>query len=91
VSAEGLQFFRDHLRRGDRYAFQFPAGDPSGGVAAQPLIEASSILLLPATRVADPAKADVLLSYGVDPRGLGLPRPSVQLGDQPFYVTRLHG
>ena len=92
IPIDAFNFFRSHLRRGDRYFVSAPAS-----ASFTPGVDRSAALqtfgryyLLPAIAVTTPAQATVVLSVGQDPHSLGLPlADAVQDGSNPFWVARL--
>ena len=89
VDSQAFDFFRSHLRKGDRFFLQVPLGtdeniDELGAAEA-----ASSFYLLPAVRTTDPRAATVVLSYQADPRTLGIRFARlVRDGRRPYVVSR---
>lgn len=92
IPIDAFNFFRSHLRRGDRYFVSAPAS-----ASFTPGVDRSATLqtfgryyLLPAIAVTTPGQATVVLSVGQDPKSLGLPLADVvQDGSNPFWVARV--
>lgn len=71
--AQAFDFYRDHLRRHDRYFIQTPAGLPWGSIDQGTAVrQYAAFWLLPSVQVEDPSQANVVLSYGASPTALGL-------------------
>ena len=74
LPVDAFDYFRAALRRGDRYYLAVEPGAFTAGVSRE---QAGRIFgryyLLPAVQVDTPAKADVVLTVGVDPHALGVP------------------
>lgn len=67
------------LARGDRYFVHTPPGDARVFVDEGTVVRTyAAYALLPAVQVADPADADVVVSYGAAPEDLRLPFSSVE-------------
>jgi hypothetical protein len=80
VSAQSFLF--DHLRRDDRYYVQVQPGTFFTGVDLPTAVRTfARFSLLPAVAVTDPADADVVISFGADPRQLGLRYSSIARAD----------
>jgi hypothetical protein len=92
IPIDAFNFFRSHLRRGDRFYVNAP---PSASFT--PGVDRSAALqtfgryyLLPAIAVTTPAQATVVLSVGEDPKTLGIVFGGVvQDGSNPFWVARV--
>lgn len=75
-------FFAARLRRGERYYIQVPPGRYFTGVDLPTAVRTfARFELLPAIWVADPHRADVVLSLGDDPAKLGLRYSKVERSD----------
>jgi len=92
IPIDAFNFFRSHLRRGDRYYVDAPRT-----ASFTPGVDRSAVLqtfgryyLLPAIAVTTPAQATVVLSVGEDPKTLGIPFVEVvQDGSNPFWIARV--
>jgi hypothetical protein len=85
-----FEFYRDRLRRGDRYYFHV-IQEPYGTADLPTTVKAyGRYFFLPAILVDDPQEATVVLGWRLNPNDLGLPYESFeQAGDQPHYVARV--
>ncbi|MEP6977907.1 MAG: hypothetical protein ABI948_07610 [Thermoleophilia bacterium] len=92
IPIDAFNFFRAHLRRGDRYYVSAPSS-----ASFTPGVDRSAALqtfgryyLLPAIAVTTPGQATVVLSVGTDPKTLGIPfADDIQDGTNPFWVARV--
>lgn len=85
-----FDFYRDRLRRDDRYFFLVPPG--RFGTIDKPTAVKTfgRFYLLPAVLVDDPLRATVILSWDIDPRALGLPYTHLdEAGKQIIFVARI--
>lgn len=85
-----FDWYRDHLRPGDRYFLQVRQG-AFGSVDYPTAVRTfGRFYLLPATFVQDPLHATVILSWDDDPHALGLPYTRVdRAGRQLVWAARL--
>jgi len=88
LPVDAFDFFRSHLREGDRY---FVAAEPknfqTGVDAAQATRIFSRYYLLPAIQVADAARADFVVTVGLDPHTAGVPLARVwKFGGGQYFV-----
>ena len=90
LSVDVFDFYRDRLRRGDRYFLQVQPG--AFGNIDKPTAVATfgRFYLLPAVLVDDLLRATVVLSWDADPRALGLPYSRIdEAGKQMIFVARI--
>jgi hypothetical protein len=74
LPVDAFDFFRSHLRKGDRYFVAAEPGSFQTGVdRAQAARIFSRYYLLPSIQVAEPRRADFVLTVGLDPHTLGVP------------------
>jgi hypothetical protein len=74
LPVDAFDFFRSHLREGDRYFIAAKPGRFQAGVdRAQATRIFSRYYLLPSIQVAEPQRADFVLTVGLDPRTFGVP------------------
>jgi hypothetical protein len=88
LPVDAFEFFRSHLRKGDRYVVVAePKNFQTGVDAAQATRVFSRYFLLPAIQVADPADADFVISVGLDPHSAGVPLARVwKFGGGQYFV-----
>lgn len=88
LPVDAFEFFRSHLRKGDTYVVEAePKGFQTGVDAAQATRIFSRYYLLPAIQVADPARADFVISVGLDPHSAGVPLARVwKFGGGQYFV-----
>jgi hypothetical protein len=88
LPVDAFEFFRSHLRKGDTYVVVArPKNFQTGVDAAQATRIFSRYYLLPAIQVADPAKADFVISVGLDPHTAGVPLARVwKFGGGQYFV-----
>jgi len=91
LPVDAFDYFRARLHRGDCY---YLAVEPGAFVAGVSREQAGRIFgryyLLPAVQVETPAKADVVLTVGVDPHTLGVPVGPVQkFAGGNYFVARV--
>ena len=88
LPVDAFEFFRSHLEKGDRYVVEAkPKNFQTGVDAAQATRIFSRYYLLPAIQVADPARADFVISVGVDPHTAGVPLTRVwKFGGGQYFV-----
>jgi hypothetical protein len=88
LPVDAFEFFRSHLGKGDRYVVEAePKGFQTGVDAAQATRIFSRYYLLPAIQVVDPARADFVISVGLDPHVAGVPLARVwKFGGGQYYV-----
>jgi len=73
LPVDAFEFFRTQLDRGDRYYLAVESGGFAAGVDRATAGRIfGRFYLLPAVQVDTPAKADVVLTVGIDPHSLGL-------------------
>lgn len=74
LPVDAFDFFRSQLKEGDRYYIAVTHGGFASGVDRATAGRIfGRFYLLPAVQVDAPAKADVVLTVGVDPHTLGVP------------------
>jgi hypothetical protein len=79
LPVDAFDFFRSKLREGDRYYLAVTGGTFTAGVDRATAGRIfGRFYLLPAIQVDDPAKADAILTVGVDPHSLGVPLGPVE-------------
>ena len=79
LPVDAFDFFRSNARLGDRYYLAVTRGGFTTGVDRATAARIfSRFYLLPAIQVDTPAKADVVLTVGVDPHSLGVPLGRVE-------------
>lgn len=79
LPVEGFNFFRSHVRRGDRYLLLAPEGQSFPGVDRPAAARTfARYYLLPAVLVDDPRDATLVFSLGPDPAAAGLPLGPVE-------------
>jgi hypothetical protein len=88
LPVDAFDFFRSHLRKGDRYLVEAqPKSFQTGVDAAQATRIFSRYYLLPAIQVDDPARADFVITVGVDPHTAGVPLARVwKFAGGQYYV-----
>ncbi len=91
LPVDAFDYFRAALHRGDRYYLAVEPGAFSAGVSRE---QAGRIFgryyLLPAVQVETPAKADVVLTVGIDPHTLGVPLGPVQkFAGGNYFIARV--
>ena len=86
-----FQWYREQLRRGDRYYLHGAPGGFGQFADLRTTVRAvGRLYFLPAVEVDDPAEANVIVTWGADPSELGLEFQSQrQAGQQPYYVSRV--
>ena len=86
-----LDFWSERVHRGDRYYLNLlPATQGFGAGWPQVVGEIAAYFLAPATQVADPARATVVLSWDEDPARVEIPlASSVVLPGTEVYVSRV--
>jgi hypothetical protein len=92
IPIDAFNFFRSHLRRGDRFYVSAPrsASFTPGVDRSAALQTFGRYYLLPAIAVTTPAQATVVLSVGEDPKTLGIAFVEVvQDGSNPFWAARV--
>ncbi len=93
IPIDAFNFFRSHLRRGDRYFLAVPAAaSATAGVSRPAALQAfGRYYLLPALAVTSPGQARVVLAVGADPATLGLPLGQVvRDGANPYWVAEVN-
>jgi hypothetical protein len=91
LPVDAFDFFRAKLTRGDRYYLAVTKGRFAGGVdrATAGRIFAR-FYLLPAIQVDAPAKADVVLTVGIDPHSLGVKLgPVAKFSGGSYFAARV--
>jgi len=91
LPVDAFDYFRARLHRGDRYYLAVEPGAFTAGVSRE---QAGRIFgryyLLPAVQVETPAKADVVLTVGIDPHTLGVPLGTVEkFAGGNYFVARV--
>ena len=89
LPVDAFDFFRAHVRKGERYAIVVKPGSFQAGVdRPQAARLFARYYLLPAIQVADPTRAQIVFTVGVDPHTLGLPLGSVdKFGGGAYYAA----
>jgi hypothetical protein len=73
LPVDAFDFFRSHVRKGERYAIVVKPGSFATGVdRPQAARLFARYYLLPAVQVPDVARAQVVFTVGIDPRTLGV-------------------
>jgi hypothetical protein len=88
LPVDAFDFFRAHLRKGDRYFIAARPGRFQAGVdRAQAARIFSRYYLLPSIQVAEPRRADFVLTVGLDPHAFGVPLTRVwKFSGGQYYV-----
>jgi hypothetical protein len=91
LPVDAFDYFRAALHRGDRYFLAVEPGAFTAGVSRE---QAGRIFgryyLLPAIQVESPAKAEFVLTVGIDPHTLGVPLGPVQkFAGGNYFVARV--
>ena len=91
LPVDAFEFFRAHLRRGERYYVGATPGPYIPGVDRPTALRTfARYYLLPAIQVEQPQEADELLTVGVTPQSLGVPVTDVvRQGQGPFWAARV--
>jgi hypothetical protein len=91
LPVDAFDFFRSKLQEGDRYYLGVKRGGFSAGVDRATAGRIfGRFYLLPAVQVDSPAKADVVLTVGVDPHSLGVELDDVEkYGGGNYFVARV--
>jgi hypothetical protein len=91
LPVDAFDFFRSRLREGDRYYLAVTKGGFAAGVDRATAGRIfSRYYLLPSIQVDTPAKADVVLTVGVDPHSLGVPLgPLEKFSGGNYFVARV--
>jgi hypothetical protein len=91
LPVEAFDFFRSQLRSGERYYLAASHGTFTAGVDRATAARIfGRFYLLPAVQVDEPAKADVVLTVGVDPHTLGVPLGEIsKFSGGEYYAARV--
>jgi hypothetical protein len=91
LPVDAFDFFRAHVRKGERYAIVVKPGSFQAGVdRPQAARVFARYYLLPAVQVADPARAQIVFTVGVEPKTLGIPLgPVEKFGGGAYYAARV--
>lgn len=91
LPVDAFDFFRSRLGKGDRYYLAVTKGGFAAGVDRATAGRIfSRFYLLPSIQVDTPAKADVVLTVGVDPHSLGVPLGRVEkFSGGNYFVARV--
>jgi hypothetical protein len=91
LPVDAFDFFRSELREGDRYYLAARKGRFTAGVDRATAARIfSRFYLLPAIQVDAPAKADAVLTVGIDPHSLGVSLgPVAKFSGGNYFVARV--
>jgi hypothetical protein len=91
LPVDAFDFFGSKLHEGDRYYIAVRSGGFAAGVdRAQAGRIFSRFYLLPAIQVDSPAKADVVLTVGIDPHSLSVPlEPVAKFSGGNYFAARV--
>jgi hypothetical protein len=91
LPVEAFDFFRSKLQDGDRYYLAVRHGKFTAGVDRATAGRIfGRFYLLPAIQVDEPAKADAVLTIGIDPHTLGVPLgPIAKFGGGDYFEARV--
>jgi len=91
LPVDAFDFFRAHVRKGERYAIVVKPGSFQAGVdRPQATRIFARYYLLPAIQIADPARAEIVFTVGIDPHTLGIPFAAVdKFGGGAYYAARV--
>ena len=91
LPVDAFDFFRSHVREGDRYYVAATSGGFQSGVDRATASRIfSRYYLLPAIQVDDPKQANVVFTIGVDPHTLGVRLDSVsKFAGGNYYAARV--
>ncbi len=95
LPVEYFDFYREHLRRGERYYLYVPAAPDALVESLPPGVDLPDAVrlfgrfyLLPAIQVNEPERADIILTFRSDPRDLGIAYDRIeQAGGASYFVA----